>query len=41
MNSNSVEKFRIQAKNGKNNIKISSENQVKQTSGMVFSDNKK
>lgn len=41
MNSNSVEKFRIQAKNGKNNIKISSENQVKQTQGMIFSDNKK
>ena len=40
MNSNSVEKFRLQAKNGKNSIKISSENQVK-AQGMIFSDNKK
>ena len=40
MNSNSVEKFRIQAKNSKNNVKISSENQVKVNQGMIFSDNK-
>lgn len=38
MNSNSVEKFRVQKNAVAKNIKVSSENQIKQN--MIFSDNK-
>ena len=42
MNSNSVEKFRLQKNsNTTQNHKVVSENQIKTGQGMVFSDNKK